>query len=643
MNQTVKKNVYMIQISPEYAGTVYLPYSIGAIAAYAWADDKVKEHYSLKPFIYRRSEIESIAAGLESPSFAAFSVYLWNFEFSKALASLVKSIYPDCKIVFGGHSAVCSEVFLEENPFIDFVIDAEGEQPFAALLRALVGEQPLESVPNILFRDDHGVFFRVETQTAAEIDYPSPYLEGYFDEIISRDRDMKFSAVIETNRGCPHRCSYCDWGVLNRKVRLFPYQKIAAEIEWVSEHHIEYLYVADANFGMFARDVSIAGKIAEAKVTNGYPDKFFVNFTKNSNLRVFEINQFLTGHQLSKGATLSFQSFSPVVLKNIHRINMNYRHFGALMGLYNSSNIMTYSELILGLPGETYESFAMALGKLLEAGQHNSIIVVKCHCLANAEMSQPDYMKKHGIETVQAPIDNAHFIPQQEEQIPEYSQIVVSTATMNRPMWVETEMLSLCVQCYHSFGLLRYFAVYQFYEYGVKYEAFYQKLVQWLKENPDSAAGKVFNEIHREVEKSSQGKGVWFYQNDLFGKIAWPYEEGMFLEILYNSGQFYREIASFLETFEWDEKLLPELLNYQKLLLKQPVKEKYTERFRYDFHTYFRQACAGQAEALNHTENTITVSKSGIPAQWDRFAIDIVWFGRRGGNTLYTDISQMFR
>lgn len=39
--------------------------------------------------------------------------------------------------------------------------------------------------------------------------FPSPYLTGEFDEI---DPARWRSATIETNRGCPYGCTYCDWG-----------------------------------------------------------------------------------------------------------------------------------------------------------------------------------------------------------------------------------------------------------------------------------------------------------------------------------------------------------------------------------------------------------------------------------------------
>lgn len=632
----------MIQINTEYAGSIYLPYAVGCIAAYAWSNDTVKENYCLKPFIYQRHAIDDLLNQMEAPSIAAFSVYIWNFEFSKAFARKLKNKYPDCIVIFGGHSTPCTTSFLDEHTYIDYLVRGEGEKPFTELLCALLNKSDLGEVSNIIYKSPSGKATKSKERISTEIDFPSPYTEGYFDDIVSGNHTVKFSAIVETNRGCPYCCSYCDWGVLNKKVKIFIAEKVNAEIDWLCAHKIEYLYFADANFGMFQRDLIFAKKIANAYSTCGFPKKFFVNYTKCSNLRVFEINKLLHQYGLSKGATLSFQSLSPHVLKNIHRTNMNFQHFSELMTLYNTNNIMSYSELILGLPGETYDSFAMALGKLLEAGQHTSIIVVKCHCLVNAEMGDPDYMKKHKIEIIQAPIDNAHFIPQQEDNIPEFSQIVVSTATMSREMWVETELLSMSVQCFHSFGLLRYFAIYLFYESGIKYEVFYQNLIAWLKDNSRTVSGNIFADMQMEITKSSQGKGAWFHLNKNFGNITWPYEEGMFLELAYISEIFYEEIADFLKNYHLEQILFDELVSYQKFMLKLPGKTAAEHRFKFDFNKYFAGIYSGCRKKLEADENTIKINSKSVPDKWDQYGIEVVWFGRRGGNTLYTDIEQTF-
>ena len=46
------------------------------------------------------------------------------------------------------------------------------------------------------------------------LEIPSPYLTGVFDDIIANNPEYVFNATLETNRGCPFACTFCDWGSL---------------------------------------------------------------------------------------------------------------------------------------------------------------------------------------------------------------------------------------------------------------------------------------------------------------------------------------------------------------------------------------------------------------------------------------------
>ena len=118
-----------------------------------------------------------------------------------------------------------------------------------------MGLRELNDIDNISYRED-GKVITTKYVSQTTTDFPSPYLTGVFDDLL--DDGVNFSAVFETNRGCPNQCSYCDWGEPKTKVRLFPMEPIKAEIDWFAEHKIEFIYAADANFGLFSRDIEIA-------------------------------------------------------------------------------------------------------------------------------------------------------------------------------------------------------------------------------------------------------------------------------------------------------------------------------------------------------------------------------------------------
>ena len=111
---------------------------------------------------------------------------------------------------------------------------------------------------------------------------PSPYTTGVFDDILKTNPDF-WQATVESNRGCPFSCTFCDWGSLtNSKIKLFPLEKLEAELKWFKEHKVTYLYLTDGNFGIFKdRDLGIAHMIKDI-LEDSLLDGIFLNWTKNS-------------------------------------------------------------------------------------------------------------------------------------------------------------------------------------------------------------------------------------------------------------------------------------------------------------------------------------------------------------------------
>ena len=84
-----------------------------------------------------------------------------------------------------------------------------------------------------------------------------------------------------------------------------------------------------------------------------------MNFARTATRRLANLAERLHRGGLLKALTLSAQSMTPLVLEAIERKNMAFSDFATLLELCNSRGIPTYTELILGLPGETYESWKL--------------------------------------------------------------------------------------------------------------------------------------------------------------------------------------------------------------------------------------------------------------------------------------------
>ena len=79
----------------------------------------------------------------------------------------------------------------------------------------------------------------------------SPYLDGTFDALVARGEIGPITtAVLETNRGCPFACTFCDRGQATQsRVHELPGERVTHELTWLAERGVPYLYLVDANFG----------------------------------------------------------------------------------------------------------------------------------------------------------------------------------------------------------------------------------------------------------------------------------------------------------------------------------------------------------------------------------------------------------
>lgn len=631
------KNVYFVQTNSVFGSGVksaYLPYSIGTIAAYAWADERIKNEYCLKKFIFMRDDVQTIVDGMENPYLVGLSCYVWSMEFNKELAQKIKEKYPDCFIVMGGHSISPDAREMEVYPYIDFLTHGEGEVPTKELLLALCEGTALEDVRSLSFRKN-GEVITTEPAPVCDIsDFPSPYLEGYFDEIL-KDTSIKYSVIWETNRGCPNRCAYCDWGVLKAKVRMFPMERLKAEIEWMAKNKIEYIYCSDANFALFDRDEEITDLMIESKRKTGYPEKFKTNFTKNRDEFVFKLSCKMFDEGLGKSPTLSFQTMSPEALKNIGRTNMSLEHFKNLMQMYTNRGIMAYSELILGLPGETYDSFSEGIETLFECGQHKSVIVYPCELLPNSQLGSKASVEKYKIEVCRTEF-RQHHSAVDESAVKEYSDNIISTYSMNREDWKKSYIFALYAQGLHTMCLTMMIAVYLYHEKKVGYKAFYEGLIEWSKANPDTLCGELYRECTRFVDDVIDGKDSFKSVFEGFGKTTWGFDEYLFMKGAVNPERFYDEIKQYIASYGADCEITDELVKYQKGIIKKMNMTRLDIALDYDFESYFDAILNNSYKPLEKRKNTVTVTEENPVATIDEYAREYVWYGRRDDAPVYS-------
>ena len=641
-----KKRVQLAQLNSAYGDNVFIPYTIGMLQAYVEQFEEIKKNFEFTSFLFRRENVSSIVDKIGAVEILGISCYVWCWEISIAVAQEVKRRYPDCLIIVGGpHVPDQLGDFFEQHPYLDIACHGEGEVTFSEILKEYLKDGDYKNILGLSYynRKTNTVYTNPKRPRIVELDtIPSPYLKGVFDSLIEENSQLSWQSIWETNRGCPYRCSFCDWGSATAtKIRKFSEDRLNQEIEWFSKKKISYVMGSDANFGIFKRDKELAEKMAAFKLSNGFPEKFRVCYAKNSNERVFEIAKILSDSKLAKGISISMQSLDATTLKNIKRHNIKNQKFHALQTRYNEEGIVTYTELIVGLPGETYLSFVEGMDTLIDNGQHQQINIYSCSIMPNAEMGDKEYQREHGMQTVKIPIFQGHTLPNTNQEISELDEIVVQTNTLSLKDWRKTHHYSWVIQCFHILGITQAIAIFLRYHHDIKYSIFYEAILEFGHLQPASFIGKELTTLNKVLDNVLAGIGFDQYLPG-FLEVTWPSEEASFLRFSEDSSLLYREIEFIVSNLllkkqiHFDTNILNNLLNYQHSILVNYKSNGDVElSLDYNLPDYIRGFKIGKEVQLEEGDFIYTIfDEHHLNGDKEKFAREVVWYGRKGGKFL---------
>jgi hypothetical protein len=377
--------VALVQANPRSGDTerlrACLPQSAGLLEAYALRYASQPESLRFLPAPAWRVPIPLAVERLREADVVGFSAYVWNWNYSLALAQALKAVRPDRLIVFGGpHVPDQSEDFLRRHRFVDVAVHGEGERAFLAILeRAFVREW--DGIGSISYLGPDGAYSSHRRGDSVENldELPSPFLTGVFDGLLRNHPNYCWEAIWQTGRA------------VGRRVLRFAPERLLAEADWMARNRIHQVFVTDGSFGTRPHDVQIVRMLDDA----------------------------LERHTRRM---LVLVSYSGVPSSERRRIG-------------------SVSRCSLGAPGETYSRFTQSIADLMQQ-KPDRLAIEYCHVLPNTEASRPEYRSMHGLECVHLPV-NPPKAPGTISGFPEERiEIIVGTRTMPRQDWLRARVFA---------------------------------------------------------------------------------------------------------------------------------------------------------------------------------------------------------
>lgn len=637
--------VGLVQINNSFSNQNYLPYSVGLLQAYAqkYLTDRNKFEFLLP--IYKRIPIESGVNKLADAHIIFFSVYVWNFKLSLEMARQIKQKKPEVLIVFGGPHVPNkkTEEFLRKYPFIDIACHGEGELTAVSILENC--SETWDNIPSISYIDSKGYFVQnPKDKKITDINtIPSPYLCGIFEPLMDENPDDVWLALWETNRGCPFSCSYCDWGSATQsKVLTYDLGRLHQEIDWFSKNRMDFVFCCDANFGIFPRDIEFIKYFAGNKNKYGYPKALSVQNTKNSSERTYNVEKIMADAGLNKGVALALQSLNRETLKSINRANISLKHFQELQRKFSADNIETFTDLILGLPHETYDTFSEGVSSVIESGQHNRIQFNNLSILPNAEMGDEEYQKKYGFLIVEANIINAHGSLTDKEEVYETQQLVVGTHSMPKEDWLRTRILSWMTALLHFDKLMQIPFIILHNNFAISYRELIERFV--IVDNSSPILYEI-RSFFNEKAINIQNGGSEFCASNEWLNILWPADELIFIKLCTGNKltEFYIESENLLDNLLREKRIcnyksiLHDAIFLNQSLIKLPFhNENLNLTLSHNILDVYNAALKGTPISISHgLYKHIVDRKNSKWYSWDDWCREVVWYGNKKGAYLY--------
>ena len=275
-----------------------------------------------------------------SPEIIGIGVYIWNAAEVSKLINVLKKISPETKIVLGGPEASHTP-FRTDLSKADFIIQGEGDFEFYNLCKKIFSNEKIN--PTVI---------KAEIVDTEKLELPYKF---YNDEDVS-NRVM----YVEASRGCPFTCEFC-LSSIDKIVRTFDIEKLFTEFDKLWEKGARKFKFIDRTFNL---NIKTTNKILDYFLDKEPP--YLVHFEVIPEHFPESLKEKIKKFPpASIQFEVGIQTLNPETACEIKRTLDIKKIKENLHFLENETNAHLHVDLIIGLPGESIQSFAENLNQLV--------------------------------------------------------------------------------------------------------------------------------------------------------------------------------------------------------------------------------------------------------------------------------------